>query len=169
MNFLNFVKKNKLATLLLAMGLLLSGFAFMTVKQTQPAPDLSFKNIKGEPLSMSSLRGRPVLVNFWATSCTTCIKEMPDMVKTYERFQSKGLAFLAIAMAYDPPNYVLNFVESRALPFQVVLDVDGRLAKGFGDVKLTPTTFLIDRQGQIIRRYVGIPDFEELHRLLDTM
>ena len=116
---------------------------------------------------MQSLRGKVVMVNFWATSCTTCVHEMPQMVQTYNKYKDKGLDFVAVAMSYDPPNYVLNYAQTRGLPFKVALDTQGDLAKKFGDVQLTPTTYVIDKNGKIIKRYVGEPSFAELHQLLD--
>ena len=89
------------------------------------------------------------------------------MVATYNKYKDNGLEFIAVAMAYDPANYVLNFVETRQLPFTVALDVQGDLAKSFGDVKLTPTTLVVDKDGHIIKRYVGEPDFAALHQLLE--
>ena len=132
-----------------------------------PAPEVTYTSLSGEKITSQSLRGKVVMVNFWATSCATCIKEMPDMVKTYNKFQGRGLEFVAVAMSYDPPNYVLNYARTRSLPFKVALDSDGSVAKAFGDIKLTPTTFVIDKQGNIVKRYVGEPDFAELHELLD--
>ena len=70
-------------------------------------------------------------------------------------------------MKYDPANYVLNFAETRQLPFKVALDVTGEAAKAYGDVALTPTTFVLDKQGKILKRYVGKPEFAELHKLLE--
>lgn len=131
------------------------------------APELTFTNLKGEQISTHSLRGKVLLVNFWATSCATCIAEMPRMVETYNKYHQKGLEFIAVAMRYDPPNYVLNYAETRQLPFQVVLDTEGKFAQAYGDVKLTPTTYLIDKQGRILKRYVGEPSFAELHTLLE--
>lgn len=90
------------------------------------------------------------------------------MMKTYEKYHARGLEFVAVAMSYDPPNYVVNFTETRKLPFIVTLDFDGKLARSFGDVKLTPTTFLLDKQGSIIKKYVGEPDFTQLYQLLET-
>jgi peroxiredoxin len=107
------------------------------------------------------------MVNFWATSCTTCVAEMPQMVETYDKYHGKGLEFVAVAMSYDQPNYVVNFAETRQLPFHVALDLQGKLAQAFGDVKLTPTTFVIDKDGNILKRYVGQPSFSELHSLLE--
>ena len=70
-------------------------------------------------------------------------------------------------MSYDPPSYVVNFSETRKLPFKVAIDNTGAVAKAWGDVRLTPTTFLVNKQGEIVKRYVGTPDFAELNRLIE--
>ena len=132
-----------------------------------PAPAFTLSALTGQPAALSQYKGQVVMVNFWATSCTTCVAEMPQMVQTYNMYKDKGLDYVAVAMSYDPPNYVTNFVQTRSLPFQVTLDTQSKLADAFGDVKLTPTTFVIDKQGNIIKRYVGEPKFAELHALLD--
>jgi peroxiredoxin len=139
-------------------------FSFST---RQAAPEVTFTSLTGEKVSMQSLRGKVVMVNFWATSCTTCVKEMPEMVQTYNKYKDQGLDFVAVAMSYDPPNYVLNYAQTRSLPFKVALDTQGDLAKSFGEVKLTPSTFVIDKDGKVIKRYVGEPDFAALHQLLE--
>lgn len=138
-------------------------FAFNTHKQ---APVASFTLLSGQKLSTADLKGKVYLVNFWATSCDTCVKEMPQMVDTYNRFKDKGLEFVAVAMQYDPPMYVANYAQTRQLPFKVAMD-DGSAAKQFGNVQLTPTTFVISRDGQILKRYVGPPQFAELNQLLE--
>jgi len=140
----------------------------LTACTKSSAPEVSFTDLKGKQISMAQLKGKVVMINFWATSCTTCVGEMPDMVKTYEKYHAQGLEYVAVAMSYDPPNYVVNFAETRQLPFNVALDVDGKLAKSFGSVSLTPTTFVIDKQGKIVKKYVGAPEFYELHRLLEA-
>ena len=156
--------------ILLGLVLVIAGVAYQNrayFTQGPLAPDVVFTSLKGERISLKALRGKMVMVNFWATSCTTCIHEMPQMVETYRRFHERGLDFIAVAMSYDPANYVLNYAETRQLPFTVALDPQDILAKSFGDVKLTPTTFLIDKDGTILKRFVGEPDFPALHRLLD--
>jgi peroxiredoxin len=112
------------------------------------------------------LRGKVVMVNFWATSCATCVKEMPGMIDTYNKFKGQGLEFVAVAMSYDRPDYVLNYAQTRKLPFKVALDSGGDLARQFGDVAMTPTTFVIGKDGEILKRYVGEPEFPALHQLL---
>jgi len=140
---------------------------YLSVARKDRAPDVTFTTLSGEKIPLYSLRGKVVMVNFWATSCATCVKEMPEMVQTYNKFKDKGLNYVAVAMSYDPPNYVLNYAQTRNLPFKVALDTQGDLAKSFGDIKLTPTTFLIGKDGTIIKRYLGEPDFNALHQLLE--
>jgi peroxiredoxin len=72
-------------------------------------------------------------------------------------------------MAYDPPAYVSNFAQTRRLPFGVAIDNTGAIARSFGDIRLTPTTFLINKRGEIVKRYVGAPDFEALHTLVEKL
>jgi peroxiredoxin len=146
--------------------LVISVFVYQSFNVKQAAPKLDFMNIQGNKVNQQALQGKVYMVNFWATSCVTCIKEMPQMIASYEKFRAQGLEFFAVAMSYDPPNYVLNFAQTRQLPFHVVLDHDDKIAKAYGDVKLTPTTFVIDKQGNIIKRYVGEPSFDELNQLL---
>jgi peroxiredoxin len=149
-----------------AVVLALAGVGYTAFTSAKPAPEVTFISIKGEKISTQALRGKVVMVNFWATSCVTCVKEMPAMIETYNKFKGQGLEFIAIAMQYDPPNYVLNFTETRQLPFTVALDSGGDIAKQFGDVTLTPTTFVIGKDGKILKQYVGEPDFAALHLLL---
>ena len=150
-----------------ALVIALAGVGYATFTRSTPAPDVTFIDLKGQKVSTQSLRGKVVMVNFWATSCVTCVKEMPQMVETYNKYKGQGLEFVAVAMQYDPANYVINFTETRKLPFTVALDSGGDIAKSFGDVSLTPTTFVIDKHGKIIKRYVGEPKFADLHKLLE--
>lgn len=147
--------------------LALAAVGYFSLSTQSTMPDVTFTGLNGEKITSKSLRGKVVMVNFWATSCSTCVREMPQMVETYNKYKDKGLEFVAVAMSYDPPNYVLNFVQTRQLPFKVALDTSGEAAKSFGDVKLTPTTFVIDKNGRILKRYVGEPEFPALHQLLE--
>lgn len=141
--------------------------AFALLNARPAAPQVTFVSLQGEKITTASLRGKVVLVNFWATDCVTCVKEMPEITATYNKYRDKGFETIAVAMRHDPPNYVLNYVEKNKLPFKVALDPVGDLAKAFGEVKLTPTTFVIDRQGKVVTRILGEPDFAKLHALLE--
>ena len=155
----------KLGGLLVVAAIAVFGYSSLSARNS--APDVTFVKLDGQKLALKDLRGKVVMVNFWATSCTTCVAEMPQMISTYNKYKDQGLDFVAVAMSYDPPNYVLNYTETRKLPFNVALDAQDTLAKAFGDVKLTPTTFVIGKDGSILKRYVGEPKFAELHQLLE--
>lgn len=133
------------------------------------APESRFVLLDGQTLNTADLKGKVTLVNFWATTCVTCVKEMPSIVATYNKYHGQGLETVAVAMAYDPPQWVANFAQTRQLPFKVALDNTGEVAKAWGDVKLTPTTYVVDKQGRIVKRYVGEPDFAALHQLLEQL
>jgi peroxiredoxin len=134
-----------------------------------PAPVVDYTLLDGSRHSSAQWRGQVTVVNFWATSCTTCVKEMPELVATHEKFKAKGLDTVAVAMSYDPPAYVANFAETRKLPFKVAIDNTGAVAKSFGNVQITPTTLVVNKRGEIVKRYVGEPDFEQLHALLEKL
>ena len=133
------------------------------------APQSTFVLLDGSKKSTADLKGRVTLVNFWATSCTTCVGEMPKIVATYDKYKGRGFDTLAVAMSYDPPSYVVNYTETRKLPFQVAIDNTGAVAKAWGDVQLTPTTFVVNKKGEIVKRYVGEPNFAELHQLIEKL
>jgi peroxiredoxin len=133
------------------------------------APESTFLLLDGSKATTADLKGKVTLVNFWATTCVTCVKEMPSIVATYQKYQAQGFETMAVAMEYDPPAWVLNFAQSRQLPFKVALDNTGDIAKQWGDVKLTPTTYLVDKQGLIVKRFVGEPDFPALHKLIEEL
>jgi peroxiredoxin len=135
--------------------------------ESKPAPAVTFLTIDGRKLAVNELRGKVVLVNFWATTCAVCVKEMPRMIETYDKYKARGYEMVAVAMWYDPPNRVLDYSKSHALPFTVSFDPVGEIARAFGDVTLTPTTFVISKRGDIVARYVGEPDFARLHQLLE--
>ncbi|MDO8768070.1 MAG: TlpA disulfide reductase family protein [Burkholderiaceae bacterium] len=151
-----------------AMAVALGAFIYIG-GNTEKAPESTFVLLDGSKINTTDLKGKVTLVNFWATSCTTCVAEMPKVIATYDKYKSKGFDTVAVAMSYDPPAYVVNYAETRKLPFKVAIDNTGAVAKAWGDVLLTPTTYIVDKQGHIVKRYVGEPDFAELHLLIDKL
>ncbi len=146
------------------------GYATLNAMGPKPiAPDAGYTVLDGARSSIGQLRGKVVLVNFWATSCTVCVQEMPQIVATHEKFKDRGYSTLAVSMRYDPPAHVIDFAERRKLPFAVAIDNTGAIATAFGDVQLTPTSVLIDQRGQIVDRIVGAPDFPALHARIETL
>jgi len=166
--FANTMNKRLFAGAALALALALSGAVYFATASS-PAPASTFVFLDGSRKTTDDFKGKVTLVNFWATSCTTCVAEMPDLAATYERFAPKGYETIAVAMSYDPPAYVVNFAQTRKLPFKVAIDNTGAVALAWGDVRVTPTTYLVDKRGRIVKRYVGTPDFAELHRLIEKL
>jgi peroxiredoxin len=152
----------RLATLL---GLTAVAGTGLTLSGCQTATVL----LDGTAFDSSQLRGKVTLVNFWATSCTTCVAEMPELVSTYTKFSPRGYDTIAVAMSYDPPAFVVNFAQNRKLPFKVAIDNTGIVAQAWGDVKLTPTTYLVNKKAEIVKRYVGTPDFVAMHALIEKL
>lgn len=152
-----------------AAALIAAGAAFYVAGTNDAAPASTFVLLDGSKKTTADLKGHVTLVNFWATSCVTCVGEMPKMVDTFDKYHGKGYDMLAVAMSYDPPSYVVNYSQTRKLPFEVAIDNTGAVAKAWGDVQLTPTTFLVNKRGEIVKRYVGEPNFAELHLLIEKL
>ncbi len=133
------------------------------------APSVGYTLLDGRVEQLQDLRGKVVLVSFWATTCGPCVREMPKLVETQRSFGARGFETLAVAMQYDPPARVVQFAQSRQLPFGVAIDNRGEIARAFGHVRATPTHVLIDRRGEIVARHVGMTDFEALHRRLEAL
>ena len=153
----------------IALAALLGAGVLLTGCGNNVAPSSTFVLLDGSSRTTQDFKGKVTLVNFWATSCTTCVAEMPQIVATHDKFKDQGYDTVAVAMSYDPPAYVVNFAETRKLPFKVAIDNTGAVAKAWGDVKLTPTTYIVNKQGEIVKRYVGAPDFAELHKLIEKL
>jgi peroxiredoxin len=166
-------KQAKIAALMkvkITVGLVLAAIVIAAVLiffPRQTAPEVRFTALSGESFSTSELRGKVVLVNFWASYCAPCIQEMPKIVDTHRKFAPRGFETVAVAVRQDNPGRVAHFAASRALPFKVALDSSGEVAKRFGNVRITPTSFLIDKQGHVLKRYRGAPDWAEFHEIVE--
>ncbi|MEK6771640.1 MAG: TlpA disulfide reductase family protein [Pseudomonadota bacterium] len=132
------------------------------------APAVEFGLLDGNRASVTDLRGRPVLLVFWATSCPPCIDEIPDLVKLHESLSSRGLMLIAVAMPYDPPVVVRDFARERQLPYAVAIDVPGHAARAFG-IPAIPSAVLIDRDGRIAWQQTGRLDTPRVRRLIESM
>jgi thiol-disulfide isomerase/thioredoxin len=137
--------------------------------QTRDAPQVTFTPLVGPPVSLPALRGKVVLVSFWATSCTVCLTEMPMMVDLHRTYAPRGLELVAVAMPYDAPWRVADYATRTALPFRVTFDLHGEAVNAFGGVSGTPTAFLIDKRSRIVRKIEGAPDFAQLRKQIEEL
>ena len=159
---------NRLKLFAMALPILaLLTFLIFTLTKQQLAPSVIFTTIEGKKISMASLKGKIVLVNFWATDCHACVTEMPALASTYNLYKNKGFEIIAVAMPYDPPAQVLNYATQKKLPFPVMDDGFGEMTAKFDDVSVTPTTYIYNQQGKLIQYTNGALNFKKLHQLLD--
>ena len=137
--------------------------------QKKLVPQIDMLTISGETISTEDLRGSVYLVNFWATDCPGCIEEMPGLIDTFNKYKNNNFTVIAVSMFYDPPSRVLSYAEKNKLPFPVTLDLDKNIMNSFDDIKLTPTSVLINKKGQVVNTIIGVLDFKDLHEKIDLM
>jgi peroxiredoxin len=133
-----------------------TAWSWLSQAGPQQSPDISLHGIDGQKLRLSSYRGRPLLVTFWATTCPGCLSELPHLIDLYRELAPQGLEIIGVAMDYDPPNQVLALRNARRIPYPIALDIHADAAHAFGDVRLTPTAFLIAPDGRIVYRKTGV-------------
>lgn len=133
------------------------------------APEVTLETLDGESIALSELEGAPVMLQFWATTCRTCVAEMPHLKQLHKELGSDGFKLVAVAMPYDPPDQVRRMTREKQLPYTVALDRDGTITSTFGDIRLTPTTVLINANGQIVWQRKGKLDFERLETEIRNM
>ena len=133
------------------------------------SPDITLLTVDGEQLSLAGLRGKPILLTFWATTCPGCLREMPHLIELYRELSPRGLEIIAIAMSHDKPSHVLSMRKSRNIPYPVALDIDGSAARAFGNVRLTPTSFLVAPDGRIVLRRTGEMNMLKLRKNILNM
>ena len=157
-----------LLAILALIGLSVAGYLVYGLIMAKPtAPAVTVTTLSGQQVALNQ-PDRPVLVNFWATTCPGCIAEMPHLAEMKRRL---GNAFdiVAIAMAYDPPDQVKKFIAAHRYPFLYAHDTDGRLAQAFGGVSLTPTSYLISPDGKIVYFKIGEVEYARVAQLIQSM
>jgi len=143
---------------------LMTSFVLWLVTKPLQAPSLQLTTIDGHLISLDKPFTKMLLLNFWATDCPGCVREMPHLISFYQRHQG-DMDVIAIAMPYDSPTEVLTFSKNHALPFPVALDAEGRAVKSM-KVMVTPTSFLLDKNGHVLRQFIGEIDFVRLEKLI---
>ena len=152
------------------MGLLVTGMGKSAAEgpARQPAADFQLTDLNGKPLSLSALKGKVVLLDFWATWCPPCRMELPHFQELYAAYQGKGLEMVGLSVS-EKADTVKAFVQQNNLTYPIAIDTP-QIEQSYGGIRGIPTTFLIDKQGQIAKKYIGYQDksvFEqEIQRLL---
>ncbi len=161
-------KETLIPGVVLVVVLALAAIGFMPAGLRE-APSLVGQTLDGRLLTLEQLRGKPVLVTFWATTCPTCIQEMPHLIELYRDLNPKGLEMIGVAMSYDPPEQVRALAQQRQLPYPIVLDSQAQIARAFDNVRVTPTTVLISPEGRIVQYRLGLLDMPKLREMIEAM
>lgn len=127
-----------------------------------PAPDLTLETMDGESIPLAQSADRVLLVNFWATWCPPCRKEIPDLVDLQNELGERGLTVVGVAMDEEGEEVVRPFLDEYGVNYPIVLDTTSTISQQFGDVMGLPTTFVIGPDGQIQRRILGIFPVDDL-------
>jgi thiol-disulfide isomerase/thioredoxin len=160
------MKRRTAPLALLGAIIVLATVLIWLLPSSTPSGETQFVLLDGRTLTLAGLRGRPVLVSFWAPSCAPCLEELPDLIRLYQKWQPRGLELIAVAMPYDPPSLVQQFVQQRGLPYPVALDLDGKVSSAFGGVPVVPAAFLLAPGGRIALQYTGRLDLAKAERVL---
>jgi len=160
-------KKNTLIFITLLVGF--AGLLYFNGGAVRQAPNIAVNTLNGEKISMASLKGKPALITFWATDCPGCIKEIPHLKAIHADYAAKGVNIIAIAMKHDRPDHVIAMTKEKQLPYTIALDPMGEAAKAFGNVRLTPTTFLLAPDSTITLQKLGVFDEKHMRQQLDKL
>lgn len=141
---------------------------WLSTQQNNQLPAITFTDIDGESHKLSNYQGKPVLMIFWATDCPGCIQEIPDLIALNEQYGDQ-LAMVGVAMSYDNPQHIRRMREEKGLPYLITWDGSNAISQAFGQVRVTPTHFLANPEGEIIMRKIGVMDKQTIRDKLATM
>ncbi|NQT33107.1 MAG: TlpA family protein disulfide reductase [Candidatus Omnitrophica bacterium] len=123
------------------------------------APDFTLKDLEGNPFSLSNVKGKVVILDFWATWCPPCRMEIPHFQALSTEYKDKGLVVIGIALDDGGAAVVGPFAKSNGVTYPILIG-NQQVAAAYGGIRGIPTTFIIDRKGRIVEKYVGYRDKE---------
>ncbi len=135
-----------------------------------PAPNFSLQDHSGNLISLEDLKGKAVLVNFWATWCGPCRQEIPSLEALYQKFKDRGLVVVGISLDEDGWDSVLSFRKIVSVTFPIVLDRDLKASELYGTFRI-PETYLIDFKGNVAGKFVGPQDYDQefFHKKIESI
>jgi len=157
------VKSIRLIATVVLIACFLTG---ITYPQTKPkAPNFRLRSINGGVIELAKLKGRIVVVNFWATWCGPCRAEIPGFLEIYKAYESKGLEIVGIALDQSGWDVVKPFVQKYKIRYPVVLG-DRKVVYDYGGIQAIPTTFIVDREGNVVGGQRGLLPEKQLEKML---
>ena len=158
---------------LILLGVVVAAVAFFLFMPgsggLQAAPNAEITTIDGEKIALSDLKGKPYLVVFWATDCPGCVEEIPQLVQYTQEQGANALPIIAVAMPHDDVNAIRTMRDQKQMNYKIAFDKDGALTKAFGGVKVTPTNFLVNPDGNIVLSKMGALNINDLKQRVNAM
>lgn len=143
---------------------LIAAFASASVVG-QPAPALTFTDLTGREVSLAALKGKVVVVDFWATWCGPCRTEIPGYIELQKKHGPEGLVIVGVSLDQKGAKYVKQFAEKNSMNYTVVMG-DNAAVDAFGGFEAIPTTFLIGRDGRILHEKTGAMETAEYEQIV---
>jgi peroxiredoxin len=123
----------------------------------KPAPAFTLQDLNGKSISLSDFRGKVVILDFWATWCPPCVREIPHFIELYEQYKDRGFAMVGISLDHAGISTVKSFVRKYRVNYPILM-ADGQVGNAYGGIPSIPTTFVIDSAGNIRKKYVAYHD-----------
>ncbi|MCX7985056.1 MAG: TlpA family protein disulfide reductase [Bacteroidetes bacterium] len=136
--------------------------------QLKKAPNFQLYDADGKMYELSKLRGKVVVLNFWATWCPPCRAEIPDFISVYSKYKEKGVEFIGIALDKEGWKPVKNFVSRAGINYPIVLGTP-QVVQAYGGIEAIPTTFIVDKEGNIAGHRVGLLRGAELEKAIQQL
>ena len=160
--------KRRVLPLACALALLVACGPAPKAGQAKAAPAFDLQSLDGSRTTLDALKGKVVIVDFWATWCGPCIKEIPEYAEFYRKNQPRGIEVLGIVMDSGSPQEINDFVREYKIPYRQLVG-DDKTGEAFGVNQGFPTTFVLDAKGTILTKMLGAPPtkFEKLQEVVD--
>jgi len=137
--------------------------------EPSPAPDMTLETLDGGEINLAEQDGKVILVNFWATWCAPCRKEIPDLIDLHSSMESEGLRVVGIALDDEGRSVVEPYVEKMGINYPIVIDTTRRVESKFESMYGLPTTYVVNPEGTVVKRVLGLFPTDEMKPELQKM
>lgn len=162
------MKKTVLFGILLALAWSTGCGAEQGALSRSAAPDFTVSTLNGQKIQLSALKGKVILLDFWATWCPPCRAEIPHFNELYAAYHGKGLEIVGLALDQNGPADVVAFVQQQSVSYPIAMGTSA-IVEAYGGVRGIPTTFLIDPQGRIAKKYVGYQEKQVFEKEIQAL